>query len=96
FSADNTIKYYTTTSRIALQKMIFKILIYGRAFFNTNGPGKPYSGVGSAEPFGSWEAGVWDYKALPRPGATEQLDFSLIVSWSYDLVRRMIVTYDTL
>jgi chitinase len=95
FSADDAITYCTTIGGIAPQKMILGMPIYGRAFLNTDGPGKPYSGVGSAEPPGSWEAGIWDYKALPRPGATELVDSNLRASWSYDPARRMLVTYDT-
>jgi len=65
--------------------------IYGRAFLNTDGPGKQFQDVGE----GSFENGVWDYKALPRPGAVEHFDSDLIASWSYDPARRMMVTYDT-
>jgi chitinase len=95
FSADDAIAYCTAPGRIPPNKMILGMPIYGRSFLNTDGPGKPFSGVGSAQPPGSWEAGAWDYKALPRPGATEHYDSNLIASWSYDPASRMMVTYDT-
>ncbi|KAH8589590.1 family 18 glycoside hydrolase [Bisporella sp. PMI_857] len=94
FSADDAMTYYTTAGQIASQKMVLGMPIYGRAFLNTDGPGRAYNGVGQPEP-GSWEAGTWDYKALPRPGATEYFDAALLASWSYDPVKRMLVTYDT-
>jgi chitinase len=94
FSADDAITYYTTAGRIDPSKLILGMPIYGRAFLNTDGPGRPYNGVGQPEA-GSWESGVWDYKALPRPGAQEHFDGSLIATWSYDPARRMMVTYDT-
>jgi chitinase len=95
FGADDAMTYYTTVGGIAPQKMVLGMPIYGRAFLNTDGPGKPFNGVGAAEPPGSWEAGVWDYKALPRPGATEYFDSNSIASWSYDPASRMMITYDT-
>lgn len=52
--------------------------------------GQPFSGVGP----GSWENGVWDYKALPQPGAREIIDHEAGASYSWDEGRGTIVSYD--
>jgi chitinase len=95
FCASDPITYYTTVGGIASQKMLLGMPIYGRAFLNTDGPGKPFNGVGTAQPPGSWEGGVWDYKALPQPGAAEFFDSNLVASWSYDPAKQTMITYDT-
>jgi chitinase len=75
--------------------MVLGMPIYGRAFLNTDGPGRPYNGVGAPEP-GSWEAGTWDYKVLPRPGAQEFFDPSLIANWNYNTGKQIMIIYDML
>lgn len=64
--------------------------LYGRAFAGTDGPGNPFSGTGD----GSWEQGVWDYKALPLEGAEEVVDGQAGASWCYDGGKRVMVSYD--
>lgn len=73
--------------------------LYGRAFGHTDGLGCAFHGHGGDSDGadgvgGSWEAGVWDYKALPRPGAAEEVDEEVGASWSFDEGRRVLVSYD--
>ncbi|KAG8757913.1 hypothetical protein FRC11_004193 [Ceratobasidium sp. 423] len=65
--------------------------LYGRAFENTDGIRKPFSGIGP----GTWEAGVYDYKALPLSGAVVYEDSTLGSSYSYDSSKKELVSYDT-
>ncbi|KAH8691035.1 endochitinase 1 precursor [Phaeosphaeriaceae sp. PMI808] len=76
---------------IAPGKIVVGMPLYGRSFANTEGPGKPFSGVGK----GRWEPGLHDYKDLPQPGAVIQKDDATAAAWSYDSVQRIMVSFDT-
>lgn len=90
FSAVAAIEHYTKHG-VHPSKIVLGMPLYGRAFTDTAGPGHPYSGVGE----GSWEQGVWDYKALPKPDSTEYHDQEIGASWSYSASSRTMITYDT-
>ncbi|KAJ4361227.1 Chitinase 4, partial [Neurospora sp. IMI 360204] len=79
FSADRAVTDYVN-SGMPSEKIVLGMPLYGRAFESTAGPGQPFSGVGA----GSWEAGIWDYKVLPKQGATVYLDEVVGASYSYD------------
>ena len=102
FSTDAAVEAYTTSPHhhghhgssnggVHPSKIILGMPLYGRAFENTDGLGKPYQGVGQ----GSWEQGVYDYKALPLPGHEERLDHEAGASYSYGGANRTLVSYDT-
>ncbi|KAL9051892.1 MAG: hypothetical protein Q9162_005730 [Coniocarpon cinnabarinum] len=79
---------------VAPAKLTLGCPLYGRAFANTTGPGQPFNGVGE----GSWENGVWDWKALPRPNAAVSEDQSIGASWCFDggTGQGTMVSYDTI
>ena len=65
--------------------------LYGRSFANTEGPGTPFNGVGG----GSWEQGVYDYRALPLPGSHVFRDEKAIASWTYNYQTKEMVSFDS-
>ncbi|KAJ3105924.1 hypothetical protein HDU97_007270 [Phlyctochytrium planicorne] len=73
-------------------KIVIGAAFYSRAFANTEGLGQPSSGVSSDK---SWEDGICDYKVLPRPGATEYWDEKARATYSYDPVKKILSSYDS-
>ena len=64
--------------------------LYGRSFSNTQGPGSPFSGIGQ----GTWESGVYDYRVLPLPGSTVNVDYKAVGSWTYDGSKQEMISFD--
>ncbi|TPX15373.1 uncharacterized protein E0L32_004650 [Thyridium curvatum] len=91
FSTDRAVTDYLAAG-VPGNKLMLGMPLYGRAFQNTDGPGKPYNGVGN----GSWELGIWDYKDLAQMRSKEQLDSHAGASYSYDPAGRTMITYDTI
>lgn len=90
FNTNDAVAHFT--SLVPANKVVLGMPLYGRSFTGTAGMGQPFSGVGS----GSFEAGVWDYKALPQPGAIVTEDLTGVVgSSSYDSSQQLLISYDT-
>lgn len=88
-SADGAVKHYISQG-VDPKKIVLGMPVYGRAFANTQGLGQSFSGTGE----GSWEQGVWDYKALPLNGSQEHVDDQSVSAYCYDSSRELFVCYD--
>ncbi|KAF9223205.1 glycoside hydrolase family 18 and carbohydrate-binding module family 5 protein [Gyrodon lividus] len=88
-STDAAVKHYVSGGATS-RKIAMGIPIYGRAFEHTNGIGQPYKGVGP----GTIGAGVYSYKYLPLSGAQVFEDLQDVASYSYDSVKKELVSYD--
>lgn len=89
-SASEAIGWYAAQG-VPRHKIIMGIPLYGRSFMNTDGPGTPFQGLGQ----GSWESGVYDYRALPLPGSHVLQDDQAVASWTYNYQAREMVSFDS-
>ncbi|PCH43760.1 glycoside hydrolase family 18 protein [Wolfiporia cocos MD-104 SS10] len=89
-SASQSVNWYIAQG-IPRAKIILGLPLYGRSFMNTQGPGTPFQGIGQ----GSWEQGVYDYRALPLPDSHVLRDEQTGASWSYNYQTKEMVSFDS-
>ena len=90
FSTDVAVKAYLDGG-VQASKLVLGMPMYGRGFIGTKGLGSPFSGIGQ----GDWEAGIWDYKSLPKSGAKVEFDSIAHATYSWDPSTEELITYDT-
>lgn len=97
FNTERAIEYYKT--QIAdPSKIQLGMPLYGRGFANVIDPKPAGNGMGmvfNGSTAGSFEAGVIDYKQLPRSNASLYTDWNVRAAWTYDRVAKEVITFDT-
>jgi chitinase len=91
FNTKDAVDYYLNVGNIAPGKINIGLPVYGHAFDGTEGPGAPYRSIGEGH---SWEAGIWDYKALPVANCKVVEMPEIGASYCYDANMKYMVTYD--
>jgi len=97
FNTKEAVDYYK--ARISNpSKIQLGMPLYGRSFANVvdlsrgaGAMGQMFNGSGE----GSWEAGTLDYKVLPQNGTKVYTDKSILASWSWDAIKKQVVSFDT-
>ena len=81
FSTEDAMNYYLNEAQWDAQKLTLGMPIYGRSFANTTGPGTAFNNATD----GSWENGVWDYKAVAGNSSFGKVytDDQTVSSYSY-------------
>ncbi|KAJ3341161.1 hypothetical protein HDU93_005570 [Gonapodya sp. JEL0774] len=90
-SAHRAIRAYLDRG-VPAHKLHLGVAFYSRGFANTDGLGRPTSGVVKNK---TLDEGVSDYKDLPVPGATEYWDPVARAGYCYDPRTRDLNSYDT-
>lgn len=93
YSVDKAVKEYIEKYKVPASKLFIGAAYYSRGFSGTKGLGQNDAKGGSSDM--SWEKGVCDYKSLPREGAKEYFDDVCKASYSYDPVKQVFNSYDT-
>ncbi|KAF4342256.1 chitinase 1 [Fusarium beomiforme] len=95
FNTDDAVNAYLNAG-VPANKLVLGMPIYARSFLGASGMGKPYSDVGSANPtLGSWENGVWDYKALSKLDLEIMNDEKAQAQYGICYTSQDIYSYDT-
>ncbi|KAM0564064.1 hypothetical protein ACHAPJ_000272 [Fusarium lateritium] len=89
FSTDKAINDYIAAG-VPASKILMGMALYGRSFLNTDGLGKSFSGAGDSE------GETYLLKTVPKPGATQYYDSSVMATYSYDPKKRELVSYDNI
>ncbi|KAI1073334.1 hypothetical protein LB507_011651, partial [Fusarium sp. FIESC RH6] len=95
FNTHDAVKAYLEAG-VPARKLVLGMPVYGRSFLGSSDMGESYSGVGLAnKALGSWEDGVWDYKALSKQGLTAMYDEKAQAYYGKDPSGLSIYSYDT-
>ena len=90
WSAEEAVDFFLSKG-VPSTKLFIGGALYSRGFNNTDGLGKPAQG---GSPDMSWEAGIVDYKDLPKAGAQEFFDPIGKANYSYDASKKIFNSYD--